>query len=360
MRPTVKYAFFQYDFGIGGIQRALINLLGSGIFAKDQVDVFYCEEGELFSEIQKVKGIHLKQIESFSRLARFVPFNILYHTKKAVSEQAELYDAAIDFNSYQPECAVGVLNCLARQHIIWIHNDVEKVYENEPKFRVLWNFGKGKYKYFDRFVGVSDGVIKPFCRMSGCDEADCTVIPNWLDAFAIQEKADEKIQWDAPADKVNLVMVGRLCKQKGIELLLMDLAGAVLKASYLHLWIIGDGPLRGKLEKKTEQLGLKKHVTFLGNITNPYPYIKRMDAMVLESLYEGQGIVLWEAKALGVPTIFPKRLEAYNRGLTGTDNMVEAMRQVAKNTPAPDNLEGYCGEIRKGLKKLFAKSGNTA
>ena len=270
----MKYAFFQYDFGIGGIQRALINLLGSGIFAKDQVDVFYCEKGELFSEIQKIKGIHLRQIEPFSRLARFVPFNILYHTKKAVSGQDKLYDAAIDFNSYQPECAVGVLNCLARQHIIWIHNDVEKVYENEPKFRVLWNFGKGKYKYFDRFVGVSDGVIKPFCRMSGCDEADCTVIPNWLDAFSIQEKADEKIQWDAPADKVNLVMVGRLCKQKGIELLLMDLAGAVLKASHLHLWIIGDGPLRGKLEKKDGAAWPKKACYLFGKHYKPLSLYK--------------------------------------------------------------------------------------
>lgn len=356
----MRYAFFQYDFGIGGIQRALINLLGSGIFANDQVDVFYCEKGELFQEIEKVKGISLKRIPSFSRLARFIPFDRLYHARKIIPKRDKLYDAAIDFNSYQPECAIGALNCPARQHIMWIHNDVEKVYENEPKFRILWTFGKEKYKHFDKFVGVSEGVIKPFCRMSGCDEEACVAIPNWLDVPSIREKATKEIQWVPPEDKVNIVMVGRLCKQKGIDLLLRDFSSAVQAVPYLHLWIIGDGPLRGSLERKAERLNLKNSVTFLGNIANPYPYIKRMDALVLESLYEGQGIVLWEAKALGVPQIFPKRLEPYNRGLKGTENMADAMKCVVKNTCTPNNLENYCREIRKGLKKLLAETGNTA
>ena len=83
-----------------------------------------------------------------------------------------------------------------------------------------------------------------------------------------------------------------------------------------------------------------------------------MDALVLESRYEGQGIVLWEAKALGVPCIFPKRLEKYNPGLSGTDDMIAGLAGAEKNRAVPDPLEEYNGFVRRELTTLFGEKQN--
>ncbi len=89
--------------------------------------------------------------------------------------------------------------------------------------------------------------------------------------------------------------------------------------------MIGDGPDRAALEKQIAALDLSGHVTLLGNQPNPFPYMDKMDGFVLTSRYEGQGMVIWEAKALGLPLYISKNLEAYNPGITGCSDMVQAL-----------------------------------
>ena len=60
---------------------------------------------------------------------------------------------------------------------------------------------------------------------------------------------------------------------------------------------------------------MNEFITLLGNQPNPFKYLKLMDGFVLTSRYEGQGMVLWEAKALGLEIFMSKNLEKYNDGL---------------------------------------------
>ena len=73
-----------------------------------------------------------------------------------------------------------------------------------------------------------------------------------------------------------------------------------------HFYLIGDGPGRAALEGQIRELGLEGFVTLLGNQTNPFCYMDKMDGFVLTSRYEGQGMVIWEAKALGLPLYISK------------------------------------------------------
>ena len=66
---------------------------------------------------------------------------------------------------------------------------------------------------------------------------------------------------------------------------------------------MGDGPLRGALERQCAELGVLDDVNFLGFCENPLPYIKRASALILSSRYEGFGNVLVEALAVGTPVI---------------------------------------------------------
>ena len=62
--------------------------------------------------------------------------------------------------------------------------------------------------------------------------------------------------------------------------------------------IIGEGPLRKKLENYVYENNLKKHVTFENFKSNLYPFIKQSELFILSSKYEGLPNVILEAIVL--------------------------------------------------------------
>lgn len=68
--------------------------------------------------------------------------------------------------------------------------------------------------------------------------------------------------------------------------------------SKIHIYVIGDGPLKEKLQKQIIDFNVEEKFTLLGAKKNPYPYIKNADVFGLFSYFEGYGIVIDEAKML--------------------------------------------------------------
>ena len=71
----------------------------------------------------------------------------------------------------------------------------------------------------------------------------------------------------------------------------------------MHVWILGDGPERARLEALARERGVGSLVRFLGFQQNPWRFIARADVFVLTSTYEGFGNVLIEAMACGTPVV---------------------------------------------------------
>ena len=71
------------------------------------------------------------------------------------------------------------------------------------------------------------------------------------------------------------------------------------------LYLAGDGPLRGALEKQVQALGLKGRVIFLGKLPNEQlpALLNKCEVFVLPSLYEGNPKALLEAMACGLPCL---------------------------------------------------------
>jgi glycosyltransferase involved in cell wall biosynthesis len=67
--------------------------------------------------------------------------------------------------------------------------------------------------------------------------------------------------------------------------------------------ILGEGEERPKLEALVRELRLEEDVALPGFVENPYKYMKRAAVFVLSSRWEGFGMVLVEAMALGTPVI---------------------------------------------------------
>ena len=89
----------------------------------------------------------------------------------------------------------------------------------------------------------------------------------------------------------------------------------------VNLYIIGDGPDAPKIKKLVKRKKLQENVFFLGSQKNPFEYMKKMDAFVITSRYEGQGMVILEAKVIGLPIFIPKHLEKYVEGIEGCINI---------------------------------------
>jgi glycosyltransferase involved in cell wall biosynthesis len=69
------------------------------------------------------------------------------------------------------------------------------------------------------------------------------------------------------------------------------------------IMIGGESALSAAAARQIENLGLQKRALIHGFETNPYPWIANSKGLILASDFEGFGIVLAEAIALGVPII---------------------------------------------------------
>jgi glycosyltransferase involved in cell wall biosynthesis len=71
----------------------------------------------------------------------------------------------------------------------------------------------------------------------------------------------------------------------------------------VNLKILGDGPLKDKLETLAANLGIKENVEFLGFDNDPFRVIRSSDVYIMSSIYEGLPTALIEAMACGVPVV---------------------------------------------------------
>ena len=161
------------------------------------------------------------------------------------------------------------------------------------------------------FANLADAVVVPTPAMSDrLRELGVTVrievIPSGIDvARFARGRRDEALRarlGAAPGDRL-VLCVGRLAKEKNVELLLHALALAGRQP--LHLAVAGEGPSRAELEELARELGVASQTRFLGVIARedlPDLYASA-DAFAMPSTTETQGLVLAEALAAGTPVI---------------------------------------------------------
>ena len=349
-----KIAIFQRDLLVGGIQKSLINFLQQIDKNKYEIDLFLFDEKNFFNQKipKEVNIIYRKKSPFFSK---FIYFDLLKKIKKNKYSNKE-YDVAIDFDSYQFDTAFGAISVNAKKRVLWIHNDIKIKLKNEFKYRVLHYFFRGKYKYFDEYVAVSKVIVEPFRETNKIYGKKIYVIPNYINAQEIIDKSNESTDLKINKNIYNLVSVGRICHQKGFDILLEYMQEIIKNRQDIHLYLIGDGPDRKIIERIIKKNSLGQHVTLLGNQNNPFKYLKEMDGFVLTSRYEGQGMVIIEAMCLGLDIFICKHLEKYNENITGYENIVEAITKATKKEVKKiNNLEEYNNNITKKIEELLEK-----
>jgi glycosyltransferase involved in cell wall biosynthesis len=110
----------------------------------------------------------------------------------------------------------------------------------------------------------------------------------------------------APAADPLFVFIGRLTREKGAELLVQALARIRADGSSARVRVVGEGPLRPRLERLVDELGLQEAVEFLGWVAPDRVEEQLQDAwaLVAPSLWaEPLGLAALEAVVRGVPVI---------------------------------------------------------
>ncbi|HSD51858.1 MAG TPA: glycosyltransferase family 4 protein [Candidatus Methylomirabilis sp.] len=165
-------------------------------------------------------------------------------------------------------------------------------------------------------------------------------IPNGVDLSLFSpatgdERRTLRARLGLPEDRILCAFVGRLTHQKDPDLLLQ--AWALVPRSQAHLVLVGDGPLRSRLEACVNSGPRKAQITFTGASANVVRYLKAADLLVLPSRAEGMSNVILEAMACGLPIVATDL--PGNRDVLGEDGKLGLLVPVGNPAPLAEAIE---------------------
>jgi glycosyltransferase involved in cell wall biosynthesis len=149
-------------------------------------------------------------------------------------------------------------------------------------------------------VAVSSFGRSQLLRWAHADEwSKIAVVPCGIDeAYAM-------MQADLPPSGSRLICIARLSEQKGHLLLLEAAAELRRRGVAFEIVLVGDGPLRGKIQQEIVRRGLEQSVVLTGTLSQQEIRSRLKDSrvFVLPSFAEGLPVVLMEALAIGRPVL---------------------------------------------------------
>jgi len=157
----------------------------------------------------------------------------------------------------------------------------------------------------DLIVCVSEGVIEDTVKITGLPRSRMVAIRNPIITPDIYPRSDEPVDhpWFNNGQTIPVIVgAGRLTPEKDFATLIKAFH-QLRRHKACRLLILGEGPLRRKLEQLAEELGIADAVSLAGYQANPFAYMKKAALFVLSSAWEGSGNVLVEALALGIPSV---------------------------------------------------------
>ncbi|MFG3128614.1 glycosyltransferase [Streptomyces tendae] len=148
----------------------------------------------------------------------------------------------------------------------------------------------------ERLRGVRAGLRGPW-----------SVVPNGVDlarfhadapGYGHDDPAGPRVRHGVAADTLLVVCVGRLCPQKGQDVLLDAWQSVLARVPDARLVLVGDGPDRARLAARAPA-----SVLFTGAVGDAAAWYRTADLVVLPSRWEGMALAPLEAMACGRPVV---------------------------------------------------------
>ncbi len=165
-------------------------------------------------------------------------------------------------------------------------------------------FSKWKYHQVDRFICAS-GAIQAMLLHDGVRKDRTVVVHEGVDVerIAATSPLDLHHAFQLPAGCPVVGNVGALVPHKG-QLGLVDATAILVRdVPDARVLIVGEGELRGELERRIRHHHLEAHVILTG-FRNDIPSLLRgLDLFVMSSVTEGLGTSVLDAMSAGVPVV---------------------------------------------------------
>lgn len=174
-------------------------------------------------------------------------------------------------------------------------------------------------RFCDWIVGICDATCENLSHTPGARRSRIVRVYNGVDPIepvAISEQPQKH--------GFTLLFVGRLAPIKSLQTLIRATALALPRVPELHLWVVGDGAERKKLEALVDELGIAESVTFWGERHDVGGFFSAADLYCMSSTSEGLPMSLLQAMSVGVPAI-----------VTDVGGMAEVVKNFHAGQTAP-------------------------
>lgn len=292
----------------GGAEHVACTLMNNFI-DKYEITLFSFEKG---GECTKLLNNNIRIIYGKETNYKLIS---LYNTAKSIYCLSKRNDVTISVLELMPTFLTVFSAGLARRKVIaWVHTYLSKAVTS----KALWKRLIHKkicipyfYNHATKIITVSHGVREDLYKyLLKSNQHKVDVLYNPFDIKNIKSKSavdvkGSRVLYTHINDKnvKELVAVGRLSKEKDYELMI-DSCRILKEKGYLfHLSILGEGPMEQTLRNKIATEKLNDYVSLIGYIDNPYPLIRRADALIMSSSYEGLPSVVIEAMILETPVV---------------------------------------------------------
>lgn len=289
---------FRPELSVGGADRVTVTLLREMSRKKFVLELALLKmNGLLLSEVPPDVKVHdlnapslWSAVAPLRRLLRTTKPDVLFSTCSGAN-----VPAVLAHQLEQPQSRALVLS----ERSVVVRTPFT------PQRLILPFLKRALYRNADRITAVSDGVAKDLTDLLEVETSRVVSIGNPMVTDDLPALANAPVEHLFFADPLlkTVVTMGRMVDEKKHE----DLVRAfrLLHASRprTRLLILGDGPLRSKLEALIESLGLHDVVSMPGFRQNPFPYLRASTVFALSSSTEGLPGALIQAMALGLPAV---------------------------------------------------------
>jgi L-malate glycosyltransferase len=157
----------------------------------------------------------------------------------------------------------------------------------------------------DEFVGQSNDTLERARRLYVPKRKGVRIL---LGIRRPPEGTASRAQYGCSDRDVLLITIGRLIPRKAVDHLIRVVAR--LRVTHVHLLVVGNGPLMGRLVGLARDLHVDRRVHFLGQVDEEEKFrlLRMSDVLCSASQHEGFGLTYLEAMVCGRPVI------AYDHG----------------------------------------------
>ncbi len=214
-------------------------------------------------------------------------------------------------------CGVSIAKMLKVPLVYTMHTMYDEyIYYIAPR-PLVKTVKKLSHKYMRVFANRANAITGPsekcseYLSSAGV-KLPVNVIPNPVELddfspehFDPEQKKAIREKFGIPQDAFVVVFVGRLGREKSIDLLIDYWNQSVKAEENMYLLIIGGGPEEEVLRAQIAELGCGNRVIMSGRVEHPElpPYLLASDIYVTASLSDTNSISMLEGMAAGLPVL---------------------------------------------------------